>query len=663
MSFFTKLFFKKACRSRDSALAGLGSAQKTGDIMLSIKVEDYDVAVIGGGHAGCEAALAAARQGYKTAIVVINLDSIAFVACNPSIGGTSKGHLVREVDALGGEMAINADKSFIQSRMLNKSKGPAVHSLRIQADKQLYHNEMKRVLENTENLDVIQAEVTEILENNCTVSGVVTAMGEEYGARAVVLATGVYMKSDIIIGEYRAKTGPNGFPAANGISASLNNLGFELRRFKTGTPARVNKRSVDFSKLEPQYGDEKIIPFSFQNDELNITQDPCWMGYTNENTHAIIRQNIHRSPLYGGMIKGIGPRYCPSIEDKVMRFSERNAHQFFLEPEGRYTDEMYVQGISSSLPVDVQRELYHSIKGFENIKIMRYAYAIEYDCLDPMDLKLSLETKRINGFFTCGQINGSSGYEEAAAQGIIAGINACQYLKNEEPLIIARNEGYVGVLIDDLVTKGTNEPYRMMTSRAEYRLLLRQDNADERLTEYGRKVGLVNDQRYDAFMYKKDSIEKEKARLETVFFNPTNEFNARIEALGTTAAKKALTLAELLRRPELTYDDILEICPPEEKLSRQAAETVEIDIKYSGYIDKQNKQAGKMTSMEEYRLPDDINYDDIQSLCLEARQKLNTIKPLTMGQAMRISGVSPADISVLLVYLRQKQAENNNGEE
>ena len=618
--------------------------------MEVVRVENYDVVVIGGGHAGCEAALACARQGFETALFVISLDSIAFLACNPSIGGTSKGHLVREIDALGGEMALNADRTFIQSRMLNRSKGPAVHSLRVQADKQDYHNSMKRVLENTEHLDVIQGEVTEILESHGAAAGVRTAVGEEYGARAVILATGVYMKSQIIIGEYRGMTGPNGFPRAEGISASLERLGFGLRRFKTGTPARVSKRSVDFSKLEIQLGDPEIIPFSFLNDHIEKEQQCCWTGYTNEKTHEIIRRNIHRSPLYSGAIKGIGPRYCPSIEDKVMRFSERSAHQFFLEPEGLYTDELYVQGMSSSLPVDVQRDFYHSIRGFEHLKIMRYAYAIEYDCLNPEELKTTLETKAVRGLFTAGQINGSSGYEEAAAQGIIAGINAVQYLKEEEPLVIHRDEGYIGVLIDDLVIKGTNEPYRMMTSRAEFRLLLRQDNADARLTEYGRRVGLVNDARYDRFMRKQEKIEREKARLRTEVVAPTEALNQYIESLGSAPAKKAMPLSELLRRPELNYDQVCKISPAPEPLSRQEKETVEIDMKYQGYIDRQNRQAQRIANLENMALPQDLDYTQVSGLSLEARQKLNAVKPATLGQAMRISGVSPADISVLLIY-------------
>ncbi len=618
--------------------------------MEVIRVENYDVVVIGGGHAGCEAALACARQGFETALFVISLDSIAFLACNPSIGGTSKGHLVREIDALGGEMALNADRTFIQSRMLNRSKGPAVHSLRVQADKQDYHNSMKRVLENTEHLDVIQGEVTEILESHGAAAGVRTAVGEEYGARAVILATGVYMQSQIIIGEYRGMTGPNGFPRAEGISASLERLGFGLRRFKTGTPARVSKRSVDFSKLEVQLGDPEIIPFSFLNDHIEKEQQCCWTGYTNEKTHEIIRRNIHRSPLYSGAIKGIGPRYCPSIEDKVMRFSERSAHQFFLEPEGLYTDELYVQGMSSSLPVDVQRDFYHSIRGFEHLKIMRYAYAIEYDCLNPEELKTTLETKAVRGLFTAGQINGSSGYEEAAAQGIIAGINAVQYLKEEEPLVIHRDEGYIGVLIDDLVIKGTNEPYRMMTSRAEFRLLLRQDNADARLTEYGRRVGLVNDARYDRFMRKQEKIEREKARLRTEVVAPTEALNQYIESLGSAPAKKAMPLSELLRRPELSYDQVCKISPAPEPLSRQEKETVEIDMKYQGYIDRQNRQAQRIANLENMALPQDLDYTQVSGLSLEARQKLNAVKPATLGQAMRISGVSPADISVLLIY-------------
>lgn len=618
--------------------------------MEVVRVENYDVVVIGGGHAGCEAALACARQGFETALFVISLDSIAFLACNPSIGGTSKGHLVREIDALGGEMALNADRTFIQSRMLNRSKGPAVHSLRVQADKQDYHNSMKRVLENTEHLDVIQGEVTEILESHGAAAGVRTAVGEEYGARAVILATGVYMKSQIIIGEYRGMTGPNGFPRAEGISASLERLGFGLRRFKTGTPARVSKRSVDFSKLEIQLGDPEIIPFSFLNDHIEKEQQCCWTGYTNEKTHEIIRRNIHRSPLYSGAIKGIGPRYCPSIEDKVMRFSERSAHQFFLEPEGLYTDELYVQGMSSSLPVDVQRDFYHSIRGFEHLKIMRYAYAIEYDCLNPEELKTTLETKAVRGLFTAGQINGSSGYEEAAAQGIIAGINAVQYLKEEEPLVIHRDEGYIGVLIDDLVIKGTNEPYRMMTSRAEFRLLLRQDNADARLTEYGRRVGLVNDARYDRFMRKQEKIQREKARLRTEVVAPTEALNQYIESLGSAPAKKAMPLSELLRRPELNYDQVCKISPAPEPLSRQEKETVEIDMKYQGYIDRQNRQAQRIANLENMALPQDLDYTQVSGLSLEARQKLNAVKPATLGQAMRISGVSPADISVLLIY-------------
>ncbi|NLO81985.1 MAG: tRNA uridine-5-carboxymethylaminomethyl(34) synthesis enzyme MnmG [Clostridiales bacterium] len=621
----------------------------------------YDVIVVGAGHAGCEAALAAARLNCKTAVFSISLEGIAMLACNPSIGGTSKGHLVREVDALGGEIGINTDKTFIQIRMLNTGKGPAVHSLRAQADKRNYHMSMKLTLENQNNLDVKQGEVKEIKVRGNRVDGIVLTTGEYYKCRAVVLATGVYLKSRVIIGEFSINSGPSGLFPANYLSQCLKDLGFSLRRFKTGTPARVNKRSIDFTKMKEQPGDEIIIPFSFMNDSIIRKQVPCWLTYTNQHTHEIIRQNLHRSPLYSGMIEGVGARYCPSIEDKVVKFKDKESHQVFIEPEGLNTMEMYVQGMSTSMPVDVQIAMHRTVPGLENVEIMRPAYAIEYDCIDPTQLKLSLESKDIEGLFFAGQINGSSGYEEAAGQGIIAGINAVQYVRNNPPLILDRSQAYIGVLIDDLVTKGTNEPYRMMTSRAEYRLLLRQDNADIRLTEIGRKIGLVDNKRYDRYMKKKELIEKELERVKEIIISPTEKILEFLERKGTTLIKSGITLYDLLKRPEIGYDDLKEIGLDNEVLGRQEREQVEIQIKYEGYIKKQIRQAEQFKKMENKIIPDDIEYDDIKGLRIEARQKLKEIKPRSLGQASRISGVSPADISVLMVYLEKMRRLKNIG--
>jgi len=617
----------------------------------------YHIAVIGAGHAGCEAALAGARLGMKTLIVALNLEAIAMLACNPSIGGTSKGHLVREVDALGGEMGINIDKSLIQIRMLNTGKGPAVHSLRAQADKHLYHREMKRTLENQENLTLIQGEVEEIRTRNGKVEAVKLATGQVYYCDAVVVASGVYLKSRIIIGEYTAESGPSGLYPARSLSRNLRDLGFTLYRFKTGTPARVNSRSLDFSKMIVQPGDPTLAPFSFMNDPIKIEQVPCYLTYTNEATHEIIRKNLHRSPLYSGVIEGVGARYCPSIEDKIVRFPEKKSHQIFLEPEGLYTNEYYVQGMSSSLPVDVQIEVYRTIPGMENVEIMRPAYAIEYDCIDSTQLKLSLESKEIKGLFFAGQINGSSGYEEAAAQGIMAGINAVQYLKNEEPLILDRSDAYIGVLIDDLATKGTPEPYRMMTSRAEYRLLLRQDNADLRLTEKGYKIGLVTEERYRRFMAKKEGIEKEEKRLKETIVPPSRENNEYLSSLGSTPIQSGILLYDLLKRPEIKYKDIIKLGNLSEEAGPAVQEQVEIQVKYEGYINKQIRQVEQFKKAENMRIPQDIDYDQITGLRLEAVQKLKAVQPMSIGQASRISGVSPADISVLMIYLEKRRRE------
>lgn len=623
---------------------------------------EYDVIVVGAGHAGCEAALAAARMGYKTAVFSINLDGIALMACNPSIGGTSKGHLVREIDALGGEMGLNIDKTFIQIRMLNTAKGPAVHSLRAQADKNRYQREMKRTLESQENLHVKQGEVAEIEVKNGRVQGVVLVTGEYYKCKAAIIATGVYLKSKIIIGEYSVNSGPSGLFPANSLSSSLVDLGFSLQRFKTGTPARVNKNSIDFSKMTEQPGDEIIIPFSFLNDTIDREQVSCWLTHTTPETHDIIRENLHRSPMYSGVIEGVGARYCPSIEDKVVRFADKESHQVFLEPEGLDTNEMYVQGMSTSMPIDVQIRMYRTVPGLENVEIMRPAYAIEYDCIDPQQLKLSLESKDIEGLFFAGQINGSSGYEEAAGQGIIAGINAVQYIRGEEPVILDRSQAYIGVLIDDLVTKGTNEPYRMMTSRAEYRLLLRQDNADIRLTEIGRKVGLVSDERYDFYMRKMERINKEIAELKEFVLSPTDEVIEYLKKKGTSPIKSGVTLYELLKRPEIGYDDIINLTGRGKDLLRQEKEEIEVSIKYEGYIEKQMKQAAQFKKMERRLIPDWIDYDRINGLRTEARQKLKAARPSSIGQASRISGVSPADISVLMVYIEKLRRGDKKSE-
>lgn len=618
---------------------------------------EYDACVIGAGHAGCEAALALARLSLRTICFMVSTDTIAMMPCNPNIGGTSKGHLVKEIDALGGEMGKNIDKTYIQSKMLNTSKGPAVHSLRAQADKQKYSNSMRKIMENTDNLTLKQAEVCEITweddENGRHVTGVITASGAMYKSKAVVLCSGVYLNARCIFGEVSQYTGPNGLPSATHLTDSLIDMELEIYRFKTGTPARIDKRTIDFSKLEPQYGDEVITPFSFTNREEDIRRDQalCYLGYTNETTHEIIRENIDRSPLFSGNIKGTGPRYCPSIEDKVVKFADKERHQFFVEPEGDYTNEMYLSGLSSSLPEEVQLKMYRSIKGLENAQIIRNAYAIEYDCINPMQLKESLECKKVSGFFSAGQANGSSGYEEAAAQGIMAGINAAMFLLGKDPLVLDRSDGYIGVLIDDLVTKETHEPYRMMTSRAEYRLLLRQDNADLRLTEYGHQVGLIDDERYAKFLEKKELIEKEIIRLNETSVGASKKVNDVLEAMGTTPIRTGTSLAELIRRPELNYDMIAPLDYDRIPVPKDVSDQVEIEIKYEGYIERQRQQVEHFKKLENRKIPADINYDVIDSLRLEARQKLNKIKPESVGQASRISGVSPADISVLLVYL------------
>ena len=621
----------------------------------------FDIIVVGAGHAGCEASLACARLGLNTVMFTVSVDSIALMPCNPNVGGSSKGHLVRELDALGGEMGKNIDKTFIQSKMLNQSKGPAVHSLRAQADKQAYSTEMRKTLENTENLTIRQGEVTELLVEDGHITGVKTFSGATYHAKAVVLCTGTYLKARCIYGDVSNYTGPNGLQAANYLTDSLKKLGIEMFRFKTGTPARIAGNTIDYSKMEEQFGDERVVPFSFSTDpeSVQIEQKSCWLTYTNEKTHEIIRANLDRSPLYSGMIEGTGPRYCPSIEDKVVRFADKKRHQVFIEPEGLYTNEMYIGGMSSSLPEDVQYEMYHSVPGLENARIVKNAYAIEYDCINPRQLYPTLEFKKIKGLFSGGQFNGSSGYEEAAAQGLIAGINAAMEVKGREQLILDRSEAYIGVLIDDLVTKENHEPYRMKTSRAEYRLLLRQDNADLRLRKKGWEVGLIDDETYHKLQEKERRIQEEIERVEHATVGGSAEVQSLLESLNSTLLKSGTTIAELIRRPELNYKVLAPIDKERPELPEDVCEQVEINIKYDGYIRRQMKQVEQFKKLEQKKLPEDIDYEDVGSLRIEARQKLEAYRPVSIGQASRISGVSPADISVLLVYLESRSGHKH----
>ena len=619
---------------------------------------NYDVVVVGAGHAGCEAGLAAARMGMKTLMLSINLEAVAMMACNPSIGGTGKGHLVREIDALGGEMGINIDKTFIQSRMLNTATGPAVHSLRAQADKNEYHIEMKKTLEAEENLHLKQGEVIDLMIEDGKACGVVLKTGAMYRSKAVILATGTFLAGKIFIGESVFESGPNGLAPSNELAQRLREYGLPIRRFKTGTPARALAKSLDYEKMIPQDGDETVVPYSFMNDDLQKDQVKCWLTYTNETTHEVIRRNFHRSALFGGQIEGIGPRYCPSIEDKVNRFADKKRHQLFIEPEGLYTEEMYIQGMSSSLPEDVQEEFYKTIEGLEHLEIVRPAYAIEYDCIDPLDLKVNLENRHIENLFCAGQFNGSSGYEEAAAQGLMAGINAVCKIKEEMPFILDRSEAYIGVLIDDLVTKGTNEPYRIMTSRAEYRLLLRQDNADMRLTERGYAVGLVKKDRYERLLKKKEVVAEETDRLKKKILQP-DVVNPFLEEKGSTPVKSGISLLELLKRPEITYDDAAVIDDVRPKLSAHQKTMMEVQIKYEGYIIKQQQQIEKFKKLEHKKLPSDLDYFSIEGLRIEARQKLDALRPVSVGQASRISGVSPADINVLLIWLEKMRRQKH----
>ncbi|MEG1163450.1 MAG: tRNA uridine-5-carboxymethylaminomethyl(34) synthesis enzyme MnmG [Anaerovoracaceae bacterium] len=625
--------------------------------MEKIFMGEYDCIVVGAGHAGCEAALAAARMGKTTAMFSINLEAIAMLPCNPSIGGTGKGHLVREIDALGGEMGKNIDKSFIQSKMLNTAKGPAVHSLRAQADKHQYHVEMKKTIENQENLDMKQGEIVDLIVEEGKVCGVITMTHACYKAKAVIIATGTFLRGKIFIGDSAFQSGPNGLAPSVELADNLKKHGLKLRRFKTGTPARALAQSLDYSKMIEQGGDEKIVPFSFMNDELEKDQVPCWLTYTNETTHKVIRANFHRSALFGGQIEGVGPRYCPSIEDKINRFADKERHQLFIEPEGIDTNEMYIQGMSSSLPEDVQLAFYKTISGLENIRITRPAYAIEYDCINPQDLKTSLESRQIENLFCAGQFNGSSGYEEAAAQGLMAGINAVLKISGKNSLILDRSEAYIGVLIDDLVTKGTNEPYRIMTSRAEYRLVLRQDNADLRLTEKSYMVGLASEERYQRYLQKKENVLKELQRMKEKVLMP-KEINDFLIRYNSTPLQNKISMAELLKRPEMTYEILAEIDDERKKLSAHEINQLEVQIKYQGYITKQLQQIEKFKKLEKRQLDQDFNYSDVEGLRIEAIQKLNQLQPNSVGQASRISGVSPADINVLLVYLEKQKRKN-----